>query len=780
MEHLKQLLDFLSSLKLAVILLVLLLVGLSAGTIIESRSGVEAAGRLVYYSWWFLGLQGLFAINLAASLASLFPWGKRRVGFVMVHASLLLIFAGSALTYFFKIEGSLGLWEGESGSAIENHDKEGNLLSTHKLPFAVKLDDFVLETYQGTMRPSGFLSKVQITDLDTGKSFPARIFMNNELHHRGYSLFQSSYRQEGGREATVLSVSKDPGQNVVFAGYIALVLGMIVVLFTRITQFRERAAAQPAGLPTMPAAPGGFSLPTRNLVILLALAGSALAGSATVSAQPVVGDPDVLRKLPVQHDGRTMPLDTLARETVWKVTGSHSWNGEDPVSTFAGWLFDSKAALEAPVVRLGSKELLDAVGLPRGTKHASFLSIVQNPKAFQLIQAAEQAAERDQPRGGLLKEGEKLRERLVAFQQILERDVVRPIPVPGNPGARWGVPSVLSVDSLYALLHGPRREGWPSAGKIDTEIFYNRLNPVRLSWIVLLGSLVLTIAASFLDGRPARFVDWAAAGLLLAGFLMMTWGIGLRWSAGERIPAANMYESMLFLAWGVGLFAVIAYALIRNRLVVANAATMAALTMALADLLPIDRFIHPIAPVLAGTPWLAIHVPIIMVGYAVLALGLVVAHMQVGVSIFAPRRTDLAEKMYELLYWYMFVGSIFLLAGILTGSMWAASSWGRYWGWDPKEVWSLVGFLAYMAILHLKVDKVIGTFGVAVISIAAFQTIVMTYLGVNFVLGSGMHAYGAGDSPIVKWMILVAAVEGAYLLWGIAAYRQSLRPAGNA
>ena len=84
----------------------------------------------------------------------------------------------------------------------------------------------------------------------------------------------------------------------------------------------------------------------------------------------------------------------------------------------------------------------------------------------------------------------------------------------------------------------------------------------------------------------------------------------------------------------------------------------------------------------------------------------------------------------------MFVGSIFLLAGILTGSVWAASSWGRYWGWDPKEVWSLVAFLAYMAILHLKVDKVIGTFGVAVISILAFQTILMTYLGVNYVLNA--------------------------------------------
>ena len=231
----------------------------------------------------------------------------------------------------------------------------------------------------------------------------------------------------------------------------------------------------------------------------------------------------------------------------------------------------------------------------------------------------------------------------------------------------------------------------------------------------------------------------------------MTWGIGTRWAIAGRIPASNMFESLLFLAWGVGLFAVVALAALRNRLVVLNANAMAALTMALTDLLPIDGFIHPVPPVLAGTPWLAIHVPIIMVSYSVLALGVVVAHMQIGFTMFAPRRAELIHRMNDLLYWYILVGSILLIAGILTGSIWAASSWGRYWGWDPKEVWSLVAFLAYMAILHGRFDRFIGEFGVAAISIIAFQTILMTYLGVNFVLTTGLHSYGMGDSPVVKW-----------------------------
>jgi ABC-type transport system involved in cytochrome c biogenesis permease subunit len=126
------------------------------------------------------------------------------------------------------------------------------------------------------------------------------------------------------------------------------------------------------------------------------------------------------------------------------------------------------------------------------------------------------------------------------------------------------------------------------------------------------------------------------------------------------------------------------------------------------------------------------------------------------------------------------VGGILLIAGILTGSAWAASSWGRYWGWDPKEVWSLVAFLAYMAILHGKVERLIGQFGVAAISILAFQTILMTYLGVNYVLAAGLHSYGFGDSPVVIWMIVVGAVETAFVVWGWLAHRRQQPAAAGA
>jgi cytochrome c biogenesis factor len=109
--------------------------------------------------------------------------------------------------------------------------------------------------------------------------------------------------------------------------------------------------------------------------------------------------------------------------------------------------------------------------------------------------------------------------------------------------------------------------------------------------------------------------------------------------------------------------------------------------------------------------------------------------------------------------------------------MWASSSWGRYWGWDPKEVWSLVAFLAYMAILHARFDKQIEDFGVAVGSIAAFWMILMTYLGVNYVLAAGLHSYGFGSSNLVTVMAVIAAIEAAFLGAGWMAVRRRLRAA---
>jgi cytochrome c-type biogenesis protein CcsB len=733
-----------ASLRVTVCLLFLLLVALAAGTIVESRHGTEAAGRLVYGAAWFRLILAVFALNLACSLVSLWPWGRRRVGYAITHLSMLVILGGALTTELGKTEGQLPIWEGEKESHVvgppSRPGAEPAVVVT--LPFAVRLDAFEIDHYEGTRRPSQFRSRVTVLDPASGRETPAVIEMNRELAYGGYKFYQSSYRETAGRDQTILMVSRDPGEPIVFLGYCGLVVGMIVVLSTRIAERRRAsrpaAAAAAVGLALLAAAPA----------------------RAQVPQLPAPADVEALRRLPVQHDGRVMPLDTLAREAVWNVTGKRSVWGVDPVAMALGWALEPEAWVIQPIVPVKDDRLAAEIGLPPGTRWSSFQTLARNERLSQLMAAAQAAEQQERPLAPLEKAVQKLEERLLWMQSVLSQDALRVVPA-AKPGDAWTAPEHLhSIADLRALLDSGVSAGHLAPGRVSVELLYNRARTTRLAWWVLSLSLLLSIAAMLLERRA---LDVAAGALLVAGFAVMSWGLWMRWQVAGRIPASNMYESLLFLGWGVGAFAVIATVLLRNRIVVLNAAAGAALTMALTDLLPIDRFVHPMPPVLSGTYWLAIHVPIIMLGYAVLALGMVVAHMQIGVEAFAPARRSIALKMTELQYFYIHIGSILLVAGILTGSMWAASSWGRYWGWDPKEVWSLVAFLAYMAILHARAERLIGNFGVAAWSIVAFQTILMTYLGVNFVLASGLHSYGFGDSKVVWAMVAAAVAEAAFI-----------------
>jgi len=763
----KDLIHFLASMKIAVGLLVLILVALATGTIVESTKGTDVAARVVYYSMWFRLLLGLFAVNVICSLIDLWPWGWQRAGFALTHGSMLVILVGALVTDQLKIEGRLSLWEGEQSATFQGPGPHGMALD-RQLPFSVRLDEFEIDTYPGTHMPAAFRSRVTVTDAAAGKEFPAVIEMNHELSYGGYRLFQSSYQRTPGRDMTVLSVSKDPGQPIVFAGYTLLMLGMCTVLTTRIMQNRAAAGIRSSLLNARSAR----RVAALSLVVGL---GSLLLAPPAVAAAglPDPASVDGLRSLPVQHDGRVMPLDTLAREAVRKVTGQGVYEGIDPVAMVLGWTFDPDGWAAEPIVYVGKGEIATAAGLPAGVTRSSFHALAANPRVMGLIGQARHASEQDLPVSPLLRAAGKLEERLVYMQQFLQKTIIRPIPDPQQPTAQWSVPTRLDSASDLAALQASRPAGaLVSPALIQKELTYNRVQPSRLAWWILGAATLFSILAWNLH---RRWLDVVAVVGLLAGFGVMTWGLAARWQIAGRIPASNMYESLLFLGWGVGLFALVAMVVLRSRLVIVNATAMSAFTMFLTDKLPLDPFVHPMPPVLSGTPWLAIHVPIIMVSYSVLALGVLVAHMQIGYEIFAPSRKDRVARMSDLLYWYTHIGAILLIGGILTGSIWAASSWGRYWGWDPKEVWSLIAFLAYLAILHGRLDRFIGTFGVAALSIVAFWTIIMTYVGVNFVLTAGLHSYGFAGSGVVRWLTLIGAAEVIFLSAGLLASRAGRR-----
>jgi len=345
----------------------------------------------------------------------------------------------------------------------------------------------------------------------------------------------------------------------------------------------------------------------------------------------------------------------------------------------------------------------------------------------------------------------------------------------------------------------------PDPRMIAIELRYNQLQPFRLAWMCMVVGAVLSGLAMVV--RRTWFDVVAILGLT-AGFGVITYGLWLRWAIAGRIPASNMYESLLFLGWGMGAFAIVATFALRQRLVPLTASVMGALALVLADGLALDHYVRPIVPVLMDTIWMSIHVPVIMVSYAVLALGVLFAHVQLVAMAAIPAGNALTRLVDSLHYWYIHVGSILLLAGIVTGSMWAASSWGRYWGWDPKEVWSLVAFLGYLTVLHVRIDhhrvprggyalavllaaalfavilgkfdpvtgvKALafsgtavgmlvmvlarGQFATALKSIVCFWLIIMTYVGVNYVLGIGLHSYGFGTGAMTRYLYWIGGID---------------------
>jgi len=547
-------------------------------------------------------------------------------------------------------------------------------------------------------------------------------------------------------------------------------------------------------------------------------------------------DLTTIRAIPAQHDGRWCPVDTVARDLVESVTGQMSYQGRDPVLTLLAWAFDPLEWRNQPLISVRNAELRRELQLSTTQTVFSHAELTGHRPLHVLVDELSRVP-KGQKLNPLQAKVSDIHQKLLVLHGIFRGDVIKLIPDADDPLGPWtplgsstmplperaesaleawsNLRTAFVEDDAAAFSTASQRlastlKSLPAAHRpaerlIVTELRYNSLRPFRTAWKVMIVGAALAAAAMAVR---RRWFDVLAVTAMLAGFVVLSYGLSLRWQIAGRIPASNMFESLLFLSWGMGAFAILSMLVFKDRVVPLTASAMGALALVLADCLPMDQSIRPIAPVLMDTIWMSIHVPVIMVSYSVLALGMLIAHVQLITMAAAPKRRDLAAAIDTLHYWYIHVGSILLLAGIVTGSMWAASSWGRYWGWDPKEVWSLVALLGYLTILHVRIDrervppwayvigllltigvlivivpklapltggKIIGltgasvavvifviargAFATALKSVLAFWLIIMTYIGVNYVLGIGLHSYGFGTGAVVHYMFLIGGID---------------------
>jgi cytochrome c-type biogenesis protein CcsB len=301
-----------------------------------------------------------------------------------------------------------------------------------------------------------------------------------------------------------------------------------------------------------------------------------------------------------------------------------------------------------------------------------------------------------------------------------------------------------AADFLATLQDsGPELGAYPRQTTIDLEIAYNHWVPFRFAWVFTMFAFFFVALSMGTKWKPLYV---AGVALFVLGFLAMLAGFGMRIAISGRAPVTNMYESVVYLALGTAVFGLIFELIYRSRYVLAAAAAVSTVALILADNCPaiLDPSLRPLQPVLRSNFWLVIHVMSITLSYAAFALALGVGNITLGYYLLRSKNEEIIAALTKFTYKALQVGVLLLAIGTVLGGVWAAYSWGRFWGWDPKEVWALIALLGYLAVLHARYAGWVQELGLAALSVICFALVVMAWYGVNFVLGAGLHSYGFG------------------------------------
>lgn len=521
-------------------------------------------------------------------------------------------------------------------------------------------------------------------------------------------------------------------------------------------------------------------------------------------------DFESLAGVAIQHRGRIKPLDTFASESLQFVTGKKDWKGKGAVECIMGWVFNFDKEWEnEEMIRVAYKPLKAQMALDNNRTFYSFKELQDNQGLRELLKEAGNKSRNRERLSELEKKGVTVQNQLELIGEIFTGQGLTILPNPEGGASSWfpitaldiqgGLPYASdvterfvealkklmeafltknatawkkSVAEVSGMLAGELARGtYPQEKILQREIHYNHLRPFRISWIVYVSGFISLLI--YLVGRKKIFEKIGIAAVL-GGLLVHTYGFGLRCLIAGRPPVTNMYESVIWVTWGCILFAMLVWMAYKNSVIPAAATVFAIVGLVLADNIPLvlDPSINPLEPVLRSNYWLTIHVLTITLSYAAFALSLCLGNVVMGYYVFRPTHTVHIQNYSLYMYRAMQIGVILLAAGTILGGVWADYSWGRFWGWDPKEVWALIALLFYLAVLHGRFTGWLKGFGFAATTVVSFLGVLMAWYGVNFVLGVGLHSYGFGSGGM-GWVTGYVALQVAFIIVGYLNYKKA-------
>lgn len=313
----------------------------------------------------------------------------------------------------------------------------------------------------------------------------------------------------------------------------------------------------------------------------------------------------------------------------------------------------------------------------------------------------------------------------------------------------------------------------PSEGKINLEIFYNNLNLFgKLAKLyALMGVLLLILHTINIFNYNAKLDSSLRKSTYLFSFVFViyTAGLFLRWYISGHAPWSNGYETIVFVGWAAGLSGLLFVR--RSPVTLAITSLLSAIALFVAGMSWMNPEITNLVPVLKSY-WLVLHVAVITSSYGFFAMAALMGLLNLSLMISRTKKNvkKLNESIQEFSYiieMAIYIGLLMLTVGTFLGAVWANESWGRYWGWDPKETWALVSILIYAVVLHLrKVPGLNYQLVLSILALLSFSTVIMTFFGVNYYL-SGMHSYAQGTPPSIP-VILYFVLAGFFLVVALA------------
>lgn len=668
------------------------------------------------------------------------------------------------------------------------------------LPFSILLKDFKLERYPGSKAPSTYSSEVKVYDKDSNNSFEYTIFMNNVLDYKGFRFFQSSYKQD--ESATILSVNKDPGKIPTYIGYFLLFTGLLLTFFIKNSRFKKLSSKR-------------FDIEDikkdyyfKKGLASLFLISIFFCPMKSFSSEDLITNIDknhssMLGELIVQdYQGRLKPLNSLAIEILNKVSNTSQVKNLDANQFFISMLLFPENWKTIPIYKVKDEKIKELLGIEKNQSYFSFTDIYTKDNEYKLESVLEEAnSKSSSSRNNFDKELIKIDERLNISYSLFIGDFLRVFPLKNDPSNKWlninealnqeneqsNEINILVKNYYFSLLEGTQTNDWskanialqnikdyqanlsaiiPAKSKIKTELFFNefnifeRLTPFYL--ILGVSLLILVFVNIFKPNIKMEKIIKTTLIFIILGFILHTLGLALRWYISGHAPWSNGYESMIYIAWAITLSGIIFSK--QSHLALATTSILTGITLFIAHLSWLEPQITTLAPVLKSY-WLTIHVSIITASYGFLALSCLLGFISLVLFIFASPKNE-NDNFFKILYsikesnrineMAILMGLVFLVIGNFLGGIWANESWGRYWGWDPKETWTLISIIIYSVIIHLKyIKNLMGEYLLSLLSVIGYFFIVMTYFGVNYFL-SGKHSYAAGDSVAIPDFVYIA------------------------